>query len=229
MPESRKPTFLELDFGMGNIRSLQKAFEYLGQPVEVISTPEKIEQADALLIPGDGAFGMAMANIRKQGFYEPVLDFIKKGKPVLGVCIGFQILFESSEEFDTLEKGFGCFSGRVEKFPATASPDTLEEGDTPVTIPHMGWNRLYYREPAEKHEKEDVLTRGIPNGSYFYFVHSYRIGGVHPHAAAYGSYAGKFTAIVEKDNLFGVQFHPEKSDIYGLRILKNFVEYVQCS
>lgn len=203
---------------MGNIRSLQKAFEYLGQEVEVIQTPDKIREADAILIPGDGAFGMAMSNIRKQGFYEPVREFIESGKAALGVCIGFQILFESSPEFQTKEPGFGYFSGPVEKFP--------EHGlhNEKLTIPHMGWNKL-----DQPSGSRSLLLKGVPEGSYFYFVHSYRVDGVHADATGTADYGGPFTAVVERENLFGVQFHPEKSDIPGLQVLKNFMEHVQCS
>ncbi|MDH4199188.1 MAG: imidazole glycerol phosphate synthase subunit HisH [Spirochaetia bacterium] len=199
-----QPEIVELDFGMGNIRSLQKAFEHLGHKVEVIRTPEPVSKADAIVIPGDGAFGQAMENIRAAGFYEAVMDFIKSGKPVLGVCIGFQILFESSEEFDYNGSGFGLFRGKINKFNSVG-----------LLVPHIGWNNVEWT-------KNSRLTQGIENGSYFYFVHSFRCDEQHEWATGISSYGGTFTAVVEKDNVYGLQFHPEKSHKNGLKLLENF-------
>jgi len=198
------PKIVELDFGMGNIRSLQKAFEFLGKNVSVIQRPDSIAQADALLIPGDGAFGQAMENIKQAGFYEAIMDFVKTGKPVLGICIGFQILFHSSEEFDYTGTGLDIFPGRIEKF---TSRDLI--------IPHMGWNKVAWEKPTR-------LNKDIPQESYFYFVHSYRYGKIHEYATGTAQYDGRFTAVIEKDNVYGVQFHPEKSYRMGLQLLKNF-------
>jgi glutamine amidotransferase len=202
------PRIVELDFGMGNIRSLQKAFESFGQNVEVIKTPEKISTADAVVIPGDGAFGKAMDNIKSSGFYDSILEFIKSGKPVLGICIGFQILFQNSEEFGYKGNGFSIMEGNVQKFTSKT-----------LNIPHMGWNIVEWT-------KKSPLTHDIPDRSYFYFVHSYRISGNHPNAIGLSEYDGKFTAAVQKENIYGVQFHPEKSHNRGLQLLKNFVDLI---
>jgi len=202
------PKIVELDFGMGNIRSLQKAFEYQGADVEVIQTPEKIERADALLIPGDGAFHTAMVNLKSSGFYDAILSFISRGKPVLGVCIGFQVLFDSSDEFGAVEKGFGVFSGHISKF-----------SQKNLIIPHMGWNKVTLL-------ADTPLFNEIPDNSYFYFVHSYAAKGVHEHALAKCEYGETFTAVVQKDNVFAAQFHPEKSYLAGLQMIKNFIKLI---
>jgi glutamine amidotransferase len=199
------PKIVELDFEMGNIRSLQKAFEFLGKKVDVIREPSQIKHADAVLIPGDGAFGQAMENIKKTGFYDAVLDFIKTGKPVLGICIGFQILFESSEEFNYAGHGLNMFDGKIEKFKSND-----------IVVPHMGWNQVSWEKPTK-------INKNIPDQSYFYFVHSYRYGNTHKYATGTSEYDGRFTAVVEKDNVHGVQFHPEKSYRMGLQLLENFI------
>lgn len=201
---SAGPKIAELDFGMGNIRSLQKAFEFLGMNVDIHRDPDAIGNADALVIPGDGAFGQAMENIKKIGFLDAILDFAKSGKPVLGICIGFQILFQTSEEFNYAGHGLSMFEGNIEKFK---SRDLI--------VPHMGWNQVVWEKPSR-------LNRNIPDKSYFYFVHSYRYGKPHEYATGLTEYDGKFTSVIEKDNIFGVQFHPEKSYRMGLKLLENF-------
>lgn len=202
------PKIVELDFGMGNIRSLQKAFEYFGQPVEVITHPELIVGADALLIPGDGAFGMAMENLKSSGLHEAVCEFVKTGKPVLGICIGFQLLFESTREFDYKGSGLDFLKGKISRFP-----------EEELTVPHMGWNQV-------KWLQEHPLIAGVPDLSWFYFVHSYRLAGRHPAALGVAEYGGPFTAVVTHENITGLQFHPEKSYLAGLRILENFTEMI---
>jgi len=199
------PKIVELDFGMGNIRSLQKAFEFLGKKVDIITNPEPVAKADALLIPGDGAFGQAMDNIRKEGFFDAINEFIRSGKPVLGICIGFQILFKSSEEFNYQGKGLEVFQGEIEKFKSRE-----------IVIPHMGWNQVLW-------SKATRINKGIPDRSYFYFVHSFRYGNTHPLAVGVTEYDGRFTSVIEKDNVYGVQFHPEKSFRMGLKLLENFI------
>ena len=205
MSKSKKPLILELDFGMGNIRSLQKAFEYLGQPVEVVSEPAGIKQADALLLPGDGAFGKAMEEISSRGFYEEILDHHAKQKPVLGICIGFQILFSGSHEFGA-HTGMDLFSGEFHK---------LETGKLP--LPHIGWNQT-------KLLRDSPLTQGIPDLSYFYYVHSYAVDRKEGWVVGKCYYGQEFVSIIAKDNLFGVQFHPEKSQKAGLKLLKKLLE-----
>ncbi|MES0490622.1 MAG: imidazole glycerol phosphate synthase subunit HisH [Leptospirales bacterium] len=201
-----KKKIVELDFGMGNIRSLQKAFEHVGATVDVVTTPEKISGADALLIPGDGAFGRAMENIKLSEFYEPICEFIKTGKPVFGVCIGFQVLFDMSQEYKTAETGFGVFPGEISRFTSTE-----------LSIPHMGWNTLHKT-------RDSKILQNIREDEYFYFVHSFRHAGTHKDAVGVCNYGGEFTAVVEKDNVVGVQFHPEKSHTAGLQLISNFLE-----
>jgi len=201
-----KKKIVELDFGMGNIRSLQKAFEHVGAKVDVVTTPEKILSADVLLIPGDGAFGRAMENIKTAEFLEPIQEFIKTGKPVFGVCIGFQILFEKSLEYNTPESGFGVFPGEITRFDSTE-----------LSIPHMGWNTLHITGASK-------ILKGLHEKEYFYFVHSYRYAGIHENAVGVSDYGGQFTAVVEKENVVGVQFHPEKSHAAGLKLITNFLE-----
>lgn len=211
----KSPKVVELDFGMGNIRSLQKAFEYIGQPVEVIKSPDAIAKADALIIPGDGAFGQAMENIKAAGFYEPVKKFIQSGKPVLGICIGFQILFESSEEFSYEGSGFSAYKGKIKNFSSL-------EAFPGFNIPHMGWNEVHWNRPS-------LLSKGIPDKSFFYFVHSFCFPGAHEDATGTTEYGLDFTSVVEKDNVFAVQFHPEKSYKMGLRLIENFVRIIECN
>lgn len=201
---------VELDFGMGNIRSLQKAFEHLGADVEVTSDYKRASQADVLILPGDGAFGKAMAELKRLHLLEVVQEFAAKKKPILGICIGFQILFTSSTEFGD-EKGLDLFSGNIERFPEQEN----------LTVPHIGWNPVMFDESS-------ALKKNIPTNSFFYFVHSYRLNGKHLYASAVTHYGTEFTAVVEKDNIFAAQFHPEKSHKSGLQFLKNFLRETGC-
>lgn len=192
-----------IDFQMGNLRSVEKAFQYLGFQARVSQDPSDIPGASHLVLPGDGAFGRSMEHIRGMGFEQPLREFLATGKPVLGICVGFQLLFEQSEEMG-LHQGLALLPGTVIRFPAGRK------------IPHMGWNQVAWR-------KDSPLSRGIPDNSFFYFVHSY-----YARAAAPGDVLGatdyglEFASVVERDNLFAVQFHPEKSQEAGLRLLKNF-------
>ena len=206
--KSKKTCILELDFGMGNIRSLQKAFEFLGQPVEVVSEPTKIQLADVILLPGDGAFGKAMEEIKFRGFYDEIMNHHAKKKPILGICIGFQILFSGSYEFGK-HTGIGFFNGEFNE---------LKTGKLP--LPHIGWNQT-------KLLKNSPLTQGIPDMSYFYYVHSYAVDYREEWVVGKCRYGQEFTSIIARDHLFGVQFHPEKSQKTGLKLLKNFLEIVK--
>lgn len=203
---------VELDFGMGNIRSLQKAFEHLGFPVTVSDSADQVNKADILLLPGDGAFGKAISELKSRKLYSTVEKFLHSGKPVLGICIGFQILFSTSEEFGSHE-GFGFFPGHISRFPLHTA-----QGDK-YPVPHMGWSQI-------KFERKSPLFDRITD-HYFYFVHSYRYSGVHENALASGEYTDIFTAIVQKGNVFAVQFHPEKSHTTGLSLLKNFMNIAE--
>lgn len=203
---------VELNFGMGNIRSLQKAFEYLGENVLVSENPEDILDAYAILLPGDGAFGRAVEEIKDRKMLDKIIEFYEKGRPILGVCIGFQILFSSSTEFGNQE-GLAFFEGKIDRFPNS------------VITPHMGWNNTFIN---ENNPNESLLMKGIETGAYFYYVHSYRYEGVHKYASAISDYAGSFTSILEdpEKNLYATQFHPEKSHEDGLKVLKNFLEAI---
>ncbi len=204
-----KKYVIELDFGMGNIRSLQKAFEFLGQPVEITSDHKKIQKADAILLPGDGAFGKAISEIKKRDIFKEIIEFHARGKPILGICIGFQILFSYSEEFGH-HNGFGFLKGKVEKLNTTP----------PLPVPHIGWSTTQFI-------KDSALLKDIPNNAYFYYVHSYCMKEKIPETTAICNYGENFVSIIEKGNLFGVQFHPEKSQKPGLQLLKNFLNIIE--
>ena len=198
---------VELNFGMGNIRSLQKAFEYWGQPVNIITNPSDIKNADALLIPGDGAFGKAMEEIKRIGFYNEILEFHAKQKPILGICIGFQILFSESTEFGN-QKGLAFIDSKIEKI------------QTDLPVPHIGWS-------ATTNVGTSPLMENIPTNSWFYYVHSYCCNKIINETKATCSYGStNFTAVIERENLFGAQFHPEKSQKAGLQFIKNFINTI---
>lgn len=200
-----------IDYGIGNLRSLEKAFQAVG--VEVLRTddPERVRQATRLVLPGVGAFGACIAEIRRRGLEQAILEAVDRGTPLLGVCAGLQLLFEESEEHGR-HRGLGLLPGRVIRFPETA-PDGQR-----LKIPHMGWNTI------TRHQVGGLLD-GIPEGAFFYFVHSYYAAATRPEdVLASSTYGIPFPAIVGRDRIFGVQFHPEKSQQYGLRILKNFAD-----
>lgn len=196
-----------VDYGMGNLRSVQKAFEKVGYAAEIVETRRAIEKAAAVVLPGVGAFADAMAQLRSRGMDKALLDAIDAGKPFLGVCLGLQLLFEQSFE-DGRHEGLGVLSGSVR----------LISGD--VKIPHMGWNRL-------EAKKSSHLLEGTPEDCYFYFVHSYVVEPAEPEIVLTTTeYAGGFVSGVEKDNVTAFQFHPEKSGDCGLNILRNFGKLV---
>jgi glutamine amidotransferase len=193
-----------VDYGAGNLRSVQKAFEHVGVEATVGSDPQALTSAPGLVLPGVGAFGVAMEQLIERGLVEPLLARIKAGVPFLGVCLGLQLLFESSEE-DPGVAGLGLVSGDVRALPPT------------VKVPHIGWNQ------AQPCTCSDLLE-GIPDGSAFYFVHSYAVVPRSPgDVLTMTDYDGlTFVSAVEVDNVAGVQFHPEKSSALGLRIFRNF-------
>lgn len=200
-----------IDYGIGNLRSLEKAFQAVG--VEVLRTddPERVREATRLVLPGVGAFGACIAEIRRRGLEQAILEAVNRGTPLLGVCAGLQLLFEESEEHGH-HRGLGLLPGRVIRFPET-TPDGQR-----LKIPHMGWNTI------TRHQVGGLLD-GIPEGAFFYFVHSYYAAATRPEdVLASSTYGIPFPAIVGRDRVFGVQFHPEKSQQYGLRILKNFAD-----
>ena len=196
-----------VDYGMGNLRSVQKAFERLSVPAQICTSPRDLKGCEKLVLPGVGAFRDAIAELRRQEFVAPIKEHVAAGRPFLGICLGLQLLFDVSYEDGTWQ-GLGIVAGEVERFPET---DGLK-------VPHMGWNRV---EPMA----ECPLLAGIPRDSYFYFVHSYyvvpRDEGV---IAGRTDYGQTFTSVLQRGNTFATQFHPEKSQQFGLRLLKNFAE-----
>ncbi len=195
-----------VDYGMGNLRSVQKAFERLGHAAEVTRDPERIASAPGVVLPGVGAFGACMTNLTALGLVEPVTHAIGAGRPFLGICLGMQLLFEESEEFGPVA-GLGILPGRVVRF----APDPERK------IPHMGWNALRIVRGAP-------ALAGIDDGAYVYFVHSYYPVPADPAVVATTTpYGPEFASSVVRENVFACQFHPEKSQQVGLRLLDNFV------
>ena len=207
-----------VDYGIGNLRSIEKALEAVGARVVRSDRPEDIRAADKVVLPGVGAFGACIDEIRRRGLQPPVLDAIGEGKPFLGVCVGMQLLFESSEELGRHE-GLGVLPGPVRHFrTACAQAPDRETPDDSLKIPHMGWNTVHP-------QREDPLLRGLPADPYFYFVHSYAAApATDSDVLAQCLHGVAFPAIVRRNNVYGVQFHPEKSQANGLRILRNFAE-----
>ncbi|MDQ7041775.1 MAG: imidazole glycerol phosphate synthase subunit HisH [Rhodothermus sp.] len=201
-----------IDYGIGNLRSLEKAFQAIGAEVLRTDRPEDLLQARRLVLPGVGAFGACMHELRHRGLVAPIHEAVRQGIPLLGVCAGLQLLFEESEEHGRHE-GLGLLPGRIVRFP-----DTTSDGQR-LKVPHMGWNTITYDHPAP-------LLKDIPDGAYFYFVHSYyAVAANSDDVLATTTYGGiSFPAIVGRGHVFGVQFHPEKSQQHGLQILKNFLD-----
>ena len=197
-----------LDYGSGNLRSVHKALLKVGADVRIVQRPEEIGDARALVLPGVGAFDDCIHALRKQGLLEASREFIKSGRPFLGICVGYQALFEKSEEFNSCAAGLAVFPGKVVRFSESNG----------LKIPQIGWNQL------EIVNDKCPLYRGIPNGSYVYFVHSFYPQPVDDSIVATRTdYGGKFASSVWRDNVFATQFHPEKSQQVGLQLLKNFV------
>ncbi len=195
-----------IDYGMGNLRSIHKAFEYVGHPACVTRSPEVIADASHVVLPGVGAFPDCMRNLDRFGLINPIHQAIRSGKPFLGICLGLQLLFTEGEEFGP-HQGLAVLKGRVVRFPG---------GTGGLKIPHMGWNQITQVKPL-------ALFRGIAEGAYFYFVHSYYVvpedGAL---AATTTDYGLKFVSSIQQENLFACQFHPEKSQAAGLALLRTF-------
>jgi imidazole glycerol phosphate synthase glutamine amidotransferase subunit len=192
-----------VDYGAGNLRSVQNTLDELGASYRVTNRPEDVETADKLLLPGVGHFGQMMTALDNLQLRAAIVNRVQAGVPLLGICLGLQCLFEGSEEASD-KKGFGFLKGQIRKFT----------GD--IRIPHMGWNSLDAVRPAK-------LLRGMETHPFTYFAHSF-YAPVTNATAATCTYSVPYTAILERDNLFGVQFHPEKSGPVGLRIVKNFLD-----
>lgn len=199
-----------IDYDAGNIKSVEKAFLSLGQETAVTRDPDVILSADGVILPGVGAFGVAMGQLKAYGLIPVIERCVGEGKPFLGICLGLQLLFEGSEESPGT-RGLGLLKGKVLRFP---------EGNG-LRIPHIGWNDLKFPHPGR-------LFRGIPEGAYVYFVHSYYLQAEDERmVTASADYGVCFHASVEQGNLFACQFHPEKSSDVGMRILRNFTEIVR--
>ena len=192
-----------IDYGMGNLRSVQKAFEFLGFAAEIVEEPERLSEATHLVLPGDAAFGDAMRNLRAAGWDQAILEGIAAKKPFLGICVGLQLMFSESEEMGQ-HSGLGIMPGKCVRFPVTER------------VPQIGWNQVAI--------KRDVpLLAGVPEGSFFYFVHSFYVETVNESdCVATTDYGLDYTSIAGDGRVFGVQFHPEKSQAHGLRLLDNF-------
>jgi glutamine amidotransferase len=202
-----------VDYGMGNLRSVHKGFEQVGFPAVVTQEPGLILKASGLVVPGVGAFKKAMENLTELRLVEPIKEFIGSGRPFLGICLGLQLLFSESEEFG-IQSGLGIFAGRVVRFPFS-NPGSPPSRDS-LKVPHMGWNAVQIRKRAPALE-------GIEEGAYFYFVHSYYpVPKDRDIVATTTDYGGEFVSSVSRGNLFACQFHPEKSQTTGLKILRNF-------
>lgn len=194
-----------VDYGMGNLRSVQKGFEKIGAVAVISRDPDEVARADRLVLPGVGAFPECMKNLGRFDLIEPVVEFVKSGRPFLGICLGLQLLFDESEEFG-LHKGLGLIPGTVKAFDRNMG----------LKIPHMGWNQVRFA-------KKSPIFEGIEDESFFYFVHSYYVVPTDDSSiAGETEYGIRFTCAISDGNIFAVQFHPEKSQQIGLRILQNF-------
>jgi glutamine amidotransferase len=191
------------DYGIGNLGSVTKGFRHAGAETVLSGDPAVLRAADALILPGDGAFAATMEEVTRRGLVPVLRETVAAGKPLLGICIGMQLLFEESEEHGRHE-GLGLLPGRVRRF------------DDGLPVPHMGWNRLRARRPHP-------LLDGVADGAYVYFVHSYFCDAPDEVVIATSDYGRDFPAVVGRGNVLGVQFHPEKSPAVGLRMVANFV------
>lgn len=204
-----------IDYGIGNLRSVEKAFHRVGADAHLTSDPDLVRAADGVVLPGVGAFGACALGLRSAGFEPTVMAVAEAGLPLLGICVGMQLLFEESEEMGQY-RGLGLLPGSVLRLPESraASPGSR------LKVPQIGWNQLW-------HQADDPLLAAIAPGSYAYFVHSYYCQPDHPALiVATTDYGIDYASVVRQDNVWGVQFHPEKSHNVGLQILRNFVEVV---
>ena len=198
-----------LDYGAGNLRSVEKALRFVGGDVELVQSPDGMKDAAAVVLPGVGAFDDCVNAMQRQELLAASREFIKTGRPFLGICVGYQAMFERSEEFDSRAAGMGLFDGSVVRFPAGQG----------LKIPQIGWNQIEIVQP------DCPLFEGVENGSHVYFVHSF-----YPQpeddsiAACRTTYGVEFASAIWRDNVYATQFHPEKSQKVGLTILENFVK-----
>jgi len=199
-----------IDYGMGNLRSVQKSFEKVGYQAKITNKKEQLLDADGVVLPGVGAFKDAIENLQELDLIDTIYQVVEEGKPFLGICLGFQLLFSESEEFGHT-KGLDIISGSVKKFPSNLG----------LKIPHMGWNQLNLKQ-------DNRIYDGLVDGEFQYFVHSYYVETENEDVVgATSDYGIEFVASIAKDNVYGAQFHPEKSSDKGLQILKNFGKIVE--
>jgi len=197
-----------VDYNMGNLASVINAFEIVGADIAVESDPDKLKNYDKLILPGVGAFGDAMEHLKENGMDKAVKEYAKSGKPLLGICLGMQLLFESSEEFGS-SQGLGLIKGKVVAFDES-------KFDHKLKVPHMGWNEMF--------QNNNPLFNGLPDEFYLYFVHSFHAVCDDKYAIGKTYYGYEFVSAVNKENIYGIQPHPEKSHENGLKIIKNFVK-----
>jgi len=198
-----------VDYNMGNLRSVQNAFLKIGKEVTIVSDPKEIQNYDKLILPGVGAFGDAMEHLKQNGMDEAIISFAKSEKPLLGICLGMQLLLERSDEFGAHD-GLGLIPGIVRKFETS-------KFNTHLKVPHMGWNELFVK-------KDSSLFNGLEDEIYLYFVHSYHAICDEKYTIGETMYGYSFASAINKGNIYGFQPHPEKSHVNGLKILKNFTE-----
>jgi len=197
-----------IDYGMGNLRSVQRAFEYVGAEAVVTAHQETIRLASAVVLPGVGAFGKAMSNLEQAGLTDVIRQVIDGGRPFLGICLGLQLLFEDSEEMGQ-HRGLSVFGGKVKRF------------EVDLKVPQIGWNQIHI-------QRANPLLESVADGSYAYFVHSHYVAPSNPEIVLTTTdYEIDYASIIGQDNVFGIQFHPEKSQAVGLRILRNFMGLVE--
>ncbi len=200
-----------IDYGAGNLRSVHKALVHVGANVQLVTRPAELSAAAAVVLPGVGAFDDCLNALQRQELFSACREFIRTGRPFLGICVGYQALFERSEEFNSKAPGLGVFQGRVVRFSGTGG----------LKVPQIGWNQLEILQP------DCPLFRGISDGSFVYFVHSYYPLPSDPAiVAARTDYGEAFASAAWHGNVFATQFHPEKSQAVGLRLLRNFVDHV---
>lgn len=211
---SRSPLIAVVDYGAGNLRSVVKALERSKLDAHVVGDPAALRRADAVVLPGVGAFADAMADLRKKGLADAVCDSIAAGRPYLGLCLGLQVLFETSDEHGET-RGLGLLRGRVERFPDRGADGAM------LRVPHIGWNTVRFC-------GEHPMLAALPAEDCFYFVHSYKAIPADPDVAVgVTDYGGEFAAAVARDNFFAVQFHPEKSQAAGEKLLDAFSRWVR--
>ena len=202
----QSPVIGLINYGSGNLRSVGKALLRVGAHVEMLTAPERLSAVDAVVLPGVGAFGDCADQLHRRGLWEPLQDWLSSGRPYLGICLGYQLLFESSEESPGVN-GLGFFKGTVQRFSASG-----------IKVPQIGWNQLNFTQQGAR------LWKGLSDGTNVYFVHSYfPVPEAESIVVATTEYGNRFAAAVEKGPVKGVQFHPEKSQTAGLEILRNFV------